>query len=155
VQAAIGRATTLVAAARTLLLTTAGELDAVVAAGGEVTDELRGRYRGAICHIAEVAREVLVTVHDLGGSGPIFTGNRLGHLFADGMAAAQHMNVAPWQFEVVGRTHLGLPAGTPRRSQASLAAAGSVRWLTDRNVQELVSGPGSSAGRAGDANLAS
>lgn len=113
VQAAIGRATVQVAAARTLLLSTATDLDAVVALGGEVTEAQRGLYRGAICHIAEVAREVLVSMYDLGGSGPIYSGNRLGRLFADGMAAAQHMNVAPWQFEVVGRTQLGLAAGTP------------------------------------------
>lgn len=113
VQAAIGRATVRVAAARTLLLNAAAELDAVAAIGGKVSEAQRGLYRGAICHIAEVAREVLVSMYDLGGSGPIFTGNRLGRLFADGMAAAQHMNVAPWQFEVVGRTQLGLPAGTP------------------------------------------
>lgn len=113
VQAAVGRAGTQVAAARTLLLTTAAELDRTVAAGGAVTDAQRGRYRGAICHIAEVAREILVSMYDIGGSGPLFTGSRLGRVFRDGMAAAQHMNVAPWQFEVVGRTQLGLPAGTP------------------------------------------
>ncbi|MFG1606862.1 acyl-CoA dehydrogenase family protein [Actinoplanes sp. NPDC049265] len=113
VQAAVGRAGTQVDAARSLLLTTAAELDRTVAGGEAVTDAQRGRYRGAICHIAEIAREVLVSMYDLGGSAPLLAGNRLGQIVRDGLAAAQHMNVAPWQFEVAGRTRLGLPAGTP------------------------------------------
>lgn len=75
---------------------TAAAIDRTTAQGLVVTEQQGGLFRGAVCYVAEMARE-LVSMYDLGGSSPIDTDSRLGRSFRDGMAAAQHMSVAHWQ----------------------------------------------------------
>ncbi|WP_305785625.1 acyl-CoA dehydrogenase family protein [Symbioplanes lichenis] len=112
-QVAVGRASARVAAARGLLLSTAGELDSTTAAGQETTDEQRAALRGAIAHVTETAREVLLSMYATASSEPLYTSSRLGRVFRDGMAAAQAANLSTMQFALPGRLLLGQPAGVP------------------------------------------
>jgi RNA polymerase sigma factor (sigma-70 family) len=113
VQTAVGRATTQVAAARSLLLATAGELDRTAAAGRATTDAQRGALRGAMCLVTEVSRAALTTAYELGSSEPLARGSLLGRWFRDGMAAAQSADLSTAQWPLVGRVALGLPPAVP------------------------------------------
>jgi indole-3-acetate monooxygenase len=108
-QAAVGRATAQVGAARALLLDCARGLDRAAAAGVPATDAQRGELRGAISYAAETARAVLTAMYEAGSSDPLYAASRLGRIFRDGMAAAQHANMAAAHYELAGRTRLGLP----------------------------------------------
>jgi indole-3-acetate monooxygenase len=110
---AVGRALAQVAAARGLLLETHRELDRAAIAGRPTTDQQRAAVRGAICHVTESARTVLVQMYELGSSEPLYRRSRLGLIFRDGMAAAQAANLSTTQWTVSGRIALGQPAGWP------------------------------------------
>jgi alkylation response protein AidB-like acyl-CoA dehydrogenase len=109
IQALIGRSLARLGAAGGYLRETAGELDRLADAGMTASDADRGALRGAICLAAETAREVLVATYQAGSSNPIYTSSRLGRIFADGMVATQHANLAAVHYELAGRTALGLP----------------------------------------------
>jgi alkylation response protein AidB-like acyl-CoA dehydrogenase len=113
VQTALGRATTQVAAARGLLLSTARELDLTARTGRATTDEQRGELRGAMVLVTEVARAALTTAYELGSSEPLARSSRLGRWFRDGMVAAQSANLSTAQWSLVGRIALGLPPAVP------------------------------------------
>ncbi|WP_159074370.1 acyl-CoA dehydrogenase family protein [Streptomyces dioscori] len=113
IQAAIGRAAAQVDAARALLLTTLGELDAAVEDGRVATEAQRGAVRGALSHAGETARAVLTSMYELGSSSAVYESSRLGKLFRDGLVAAQHAVLSAPQYEVAGRTVMGIPAGDP------------------------------------------
>lgn len=113
VQAAIGEATAHVAAARALLLTTVGVLDAAAEANRPVTEAERGAVRGALCHAAATARAVLTSMYEVGSSTVLYESNRIGRLFRDGHTAAQHAILSAAGYEMVGRTVIGLPADDP------------------------------------------
>jgi alkylation response protein AidB-like acyl-CoA dehydrogenase len=110
---AVGRALSQVAAARGLLLEAQRELDRTVAAGRVTTEEQRAAVRGAICHVTETARTVLVSMYETGSSDPIYRQSRLGRIFRDGMAAAQAANLSTTQWTVPGRLAVGRPSGWP------------------------------------------
>jgi alkylation response protein AidB-like acyl-CoA dehydrogenase len=109
----VGRALSQVAAARGLLLETQRELDRTVAAGAETTEEQRAAVRGAICHVTETARAVLVAMYELGSSEPLYRESRLGRVYRDGMAAAQAANLSTTQWTIPGRIAVGQPSGWP------------------------------------------
>jgi alkylation response protein AidB-like acyl-CoA dehydrogenase len=113
VQVAVGRALSQVAAARGLLLETARVLDRASAAGRATTDEERAALRGAIAHITETGRAVLVAMYEAGSSDPLYRRSRLGLIFRDGMAAAQAANLSTAQWTIPGRIALGQPVGWP------------------------------------------
>ncbi|BCJ49068.1 acyl-CoA dehydrogenase [Actinoplanes sp. NBRC 14428] len=113
VATAVGRAMSQVAAARGLLLETQRELDRTVAAGAQTTEEQRAAVRGAMCHVTETARTVLVAMYELGSSTPLYRENRLGRIFRDGMAAAQAANLSTTQWTIPGRLAMGEPSGWP------------------------------------------
>ncbi|HEV7707908.1 MAG TPA: acyl-CoA dehydrogenase family protein [Asanoa sp.] len=108
-QAAVGRATAQVGAARLLLLDAARELDRTAVAGRQATDAQRGLLRGAISYAAEISKEVLHTMYEAGSSDPLYESSRLGRVVQDGQAAAQHANLSAAHYELAGRTRLGLP----------------------------------------------
>jgi indole-3-acetate monooxygenase len=113
VQTTVGRAAAQVAAARGLLQSSAEELDRATEAGWETTDEQRAAVRGAMCHVTETARTVLVSMYAAGSSDPLYTDNRLGRIFRDGMATAQAANLSTIQWALPGRILLGRPAAVP------------------------------------------
>ncbi|MFI6345048.1 acyl-CoA dehydrogenase family protein [Streptomyces sp. NPDC050560] len=113
IQAALGQAGARVDAALALLLTTLGRLDAAAAAGRQATEAERGAVRGALPHAGETARAVLTSMYELAGSAVLYESNRLGKLFRDGHAAAQHAILSATNYELAGRTVLGIPGADP------------------------------------------
>ena len=113
VQVAVGRALSQVAAARGWLLETARVLDQASEEGRPTTDEERAALRGAIAHITETSRAVLVAMYEAGSSDPLYRGSRLGLIFRDGMAAAQAANLSTAQWTIPGRIALGQPVAWP------------------------------------------
>jgi len=113
VQGIVGQATARLGAARTFLLTTIGVLDAAATANRAATEAERGAVRGALCYAAETARAVLTSMYDLAGSSVLYESSRLGRLFRDGHAAAQHLILSPAHYELAGRTAMGLPGNDP------------------------------------------
>ncbi|MFD4637278.1 acyl-CoA dehydrogenase family protein [Lentzea sp. NPDC058436] len=112
-QAVVGQASAQLDAARALLLSTVGALDAAAVADRPATEAERGAVRGALAHAAETARTVLTAMYQAGSSSALPEASRLARLFRDGHTAAQHAMMAPAQYEVAGRTVLGVPAGDP------------------------------------------
>lgn len=114
IQAVLGQATARLGAARAYLLTTVGALDSAAEAGRRpATEAERGAMRGALCHAAETARAVLTSMYETGGSNVLYESSRLGRIFRDGHAGAQHVIVSPAHYELAGRTILRLPANDP------------------------------------------
>src|SRR5262249_47267864 len=81
--------------ARLLLHSAARELDAAEL----VTVDQRAALRAAMSHAAQVSREVLVAMYELGSSTSIYRGNPVERLFRDGMVALQHANHSAVFFE--------------------------------------------------------
>jgi indole-3-acetate monooxygenase len=113
VQEAIGRAASQIRSARLGLLETGGELDRMAEARVPITDVERAALRGAVTHVMETARTVLTAMYQVGSSTTLFTDSRLGTLFRDGHAAAQHRNMSTEAYPMVGRIMMGLPSGVP------------------------------------------
>jgi alkylation response protein AidB-like acyl-CoA dehydrogenase len=113
VQEAIGRAASQIRSARLGLLETGGELDRMADACVPITDLERAALRGAATHVMETARTVLTAMYQIGSSTSLYTDSRLGTLFRDGHAAAQHKNMSTDAYPVIGRILLGLPPGVP------------------------------------------
>ena len=112
-QEAIGRASAQIRGARLSLFGIAGELDRMAEAREPITDSERAALRGTTTHTMEVARTVLTSMYEAGSSNPLYTDSRLGRLFRDGHAAAQHRNLSTEAYPLIGRVLLGLPTGEP------------------------------------------
>lgn len=113
IQAAIGRAGAQADAALALLLNTLAGLDAAAAEGRPATEKERGAVRGALPYAAETARSVLTSMYELSSSAALYESSRLGRLFRDGHAAAQHAVLSAAHYELSGRTLIGLPGNDP------------------------------------------
>ncbi|CCK24591.1 acyl-CoA dehydrogenase domain-containing protein [Streptomyces davaonensis JCM 4913] len=112
-QALVARSEAALKAARMLLLSAAADMDASGAKGAPATLEQRAALHAAMCHAAEVSREVLVTMYELGGSSSIYRDNPVERLFRDGMVALQHANHSAAFLEAVGRVRFGFDPGVP------------------------------------------
>lgn len=110
-QAVLGRASALLEAARLGMHRRLAELWATVADGDEATPAQRGALRGAISLAAEVAREVTTSMYQLGSSAALYEGHPLERAMRDVHAAAQHVLVQPINYELAGRTLLGMDPG--------------------------------------------
>ena len=113
VHSRIGAAQTSLDAARALLRSTAGAIDAAAGAGDPVTELLRARMRAAMSHAAAVTRDVLLTCQQLASSTAIYSDTPIERLVRDGNVATQHMILASTHLDILGRLLLGLDAGTP------------------------------------------
>ena len=113
IQEAIGRASAQIRGARLSLFGIAAELDRMAEAHERITDMERAALRGAATHAMEIARAVLTSMYEAGSSDPLYTDSRLGRLFRDGHAAAQHRNLSTEAYPLIGRILLGLPSGVP------------------------------------------
>lgn len=113
VQAGVAGADAALRAACLLLRAAADDVDSAAAAGEPITPALRGALRAAMCHAADMSRDVLTRMYVLGSSSSLYIGNRLERVFRDGMVAAQHGLLAAAQLEPAGRILLGLDLGTP------------------------------------------
>ncbi|NMO56854.1 acyl-CoA dehydrogenase [Actinoplanes sp. TBRC 11911] len=112
-QAVIGGSQAALEAARMLLFATAGTLEEAGRTGEPVTLEQRAALRAAMSHAAEVSRQVLVAMYELGSSTSVYVGNRVERLFRDGMVALQHANHSAALLEAAGRVRLGLDPAVP------------------------------------------
>ncbi|MBY8876100.1 acyl-CoA dehydrogenase family protein [Actinacidiphila acidipaludis] len=112
-QAVVARSQAALRAARLLLLSAAAALDAAGENGEPVTLDLRADLRAAMSHAAQVSREVLVAMYELGSSSSLYRGNRVERLFRDGMVALQHANHSAGFFEAAGRVRFGIDPGMP------------------------------------------
>ncbi|GAA5180842.1 acyl-CoA dehydrogenase [Rugosimonospora acidiphila] len=112
-QAVIARSDAALAAARLLLRSAAHTLDLAGHNAQPVTLEHRADLRAAMSHAAQVSREVLVAMYELGSSTSIYRGNPVERLFRDGMVALQHANHSAGFFEAAGRVRLGIDPGVP------------------------------------------
>ncbi|WP_331750185.1 acyl-CoA dehydrogenase family protein (plasmid) [Streptomyces sp. NBC_01707] len=106
-QAVIARSEASLHAARLLLLSAAEALDTAGENGDPVTIEQRAALRSAMSHAAQVSRQVLVEMYELGSSSSLYRGNPLERLFRDGMVALQHANHSAVLFEDAGRVRFG------------------------------------------------
>lgn len=113
VQARVARSQAALHAARLLLLSAAAALDTASASGEPVTLDQRADLRAAMSHAAQVSREVLVAMYELGGASSLYRGNPVERLFRDGMVALQHANHSAALFEAVGRVRFGIDPGVP------------------------------------------
>lgn len=77
-------------AARLLVLDTYDEVEAVVAAGGELTPTMRADLRSAAVHATDCAREVAQWAHLVAGTTAIREGSRLERAFRDIYTGTQH-----------------------------------------------------------------
>jgi hypothetical protein len=96
-----------------LLLSAAATVDAAGESGEPATLDERAALHTAMCHAAEVSREVLVAMYELGASSSIYRNNPVERLFRDGMVALQHANHSAPFFEAAGRVRFGFEPGVP------------------------------------------
>jgi alkylation response protein AidB-like acyl-CoA dehydrogenase len=108
-QSVIARSQAALAAARLLLFSAVGALEAAES----VTLEQRAALRTAMSHAAQVSREVLVAMYELGSSSSLYIGGVVERLFRDGMVALQHANHSAGLFEAAGRVRFGFDPGVP------------------------------------------
>lgn len=112
-QAVVARSEAALEAARLLLFSAAAAVDAAGEKGEPATLEQRSALHAAMCHAAEVSREVLVAMYELGGSSSVYRGNPVERLFRDGMVALQHANHSTPFLEAAGRVRFGFDPGLP------------------------------------------
>ncbi|MEV6766664.1 acyl-CoA dehydrogenase family protein [Streptomyces sp. NPDC051105] len=113
VQGVVARSEAALHAARLLLLSAAATVDAAGESGEPATVDERAALHAAMCHAAEISREVLVAMYELGASSSIYRNNPVERLFRDGMVALQHANHSVPFFEAVGRVRFGFDPGLP------------------------------------------
>jgi alkylation response protein AidB-like acyl-CoA dehydrogenase len=112
-QTAVARSEAALGAARLLLLSAAAAVDAAGERGEPADLGRRAALHAAMCHAAEVSREVLVTMYELGGSTSVYRGNPVERFFRDGMVALQHANHSARFLEAAGRVRFGFDPGVP------------------------------------------
>jgi alkylation response protein AidB-like acyl-CoA dehydrogenase len=103
----LGRAEALLRAARSLLYETVRALPYSPSWSTELDDGSRAAIRLAGAHAAESAAQAVDLMFNLAGTAGIYTSSRLERCFRDVHVAAQHINVAPSNIEMVGQYLLG------------------------------------------------
>jgi len=114
IQSEVGRATTILAAGRALLVSSMSELSDATDAAGDRLLQARAAYRAACAHAAESAVQVVDIVSSAAGAVSIWEAHPLERQVRDIDAAVKHIAMSPSNYVVVGRVALGLDAGTPR-----------------------------------------
>lgn len=114
VQALTGRAETLHAAARALLVKAMTDLEAALDAGGPDLVRARLRLRTAACHAAETAVQIANMLAAEAGAISIFESSPLERAVRDIHAAAKHIAMSPNVYTTAGRVELGLEPGAAR-----------------------------------------
>jgi alkylation response protein AidB-like acyl-CoA dehydrogenase len=112
-QSLVARSQAALDAARLLLFSAAGALEAAGEAAKPVTLEQRAALRAAMSHAAQVSREVLMAMYELSSSSALYIGSAMERLFRDGMVALQHANHSAAFFEAAGRVRFGLDPAVP------------------------------------------
>jgi alkylation response protein AidB-like acyl-CoA dehydrogenase len=108
IQAEVGRAESALAASRSFYFDVADEVYEAAFSEEPLPLPLAVRSMLAASQAAETAREVTSTMFQLGGSSSIQSPNTIERCFRDAHTAAQHVAVAPANWETAGRHFLGL-----------------------------------------------
>jgi alkylation response protein AidB-like acyl-CoA dehydrogenase len=114
VQSEVGRAETMHAAGRALLIAAMDELLAANEIGGERLVRARAMLRAACSHAAESAIRIAETVSAAAGAMAIWETHPLERQVRDINAAAKHVAMSPNNYVVAGRIALGLEPGAAR-----------------------------------------
>jgi indole-3-acetate monooxygenase len=114
VQSMLGRAETMCAAGRALLVEAMIELMTATDTGGERLVSARARLRTAGAHAAETALHIVDLLAADAGSAAIFESNHLERAIRDVQAAAKHVAMNASSFAIAGRLRLGIGPGTTR-----------------------------------------
>jgi alkylation response protein AidB-like acyl-CoA dehydrogenase len=111
-QSVVARTEIAVRAARHLFYSVLQELDEAAERDEKETVEDLATLRATMNHVADVCREALIAMYQLGSSSSIYRGAPLERLFRDGMTLLQHAIVSDTVMEAVGRVRLGMDPGT-------------------------------------------
>jgi alkylation response protein AidB-like acyl-CoA dehydrogenase len=103
----LGRAEALLRGARAYLYETIRALPYSPSWSLPLTEELRAAIRLAAAHAAQSAVEAVDEVFRMAGTSGVYANSRLERCFRDVHVAAQHINVAPSNIEMVGQHLLG------------------------------------------------
>lgn len=114
IQSELGRAETLHASGRSLLISAMRELEAATNLGGDRLVLARAMYRAACTYAAETAIRIAGMVGAAAGSASIFESHLLERQIRDIQAAAKHVAMSPNNYVVAGRILFGLDPGTTR-----------------------------------------
>jgi alkylation response protein AidB-like acyl-CoA dehydrogenase len=114
VQETLGRAETLHAAARALLVESMAQLMAATDAGGELLLRARASLRTACAFAAESAVRVVNELAATAGAAAIFETCPLERCVRDVHAAVKHIAMSPSSYALAGRLGLGKEPGTTR-----------------------------------------
>jgi len=107
-QANLGRAEALLRSGRAFLYDALGEAWGVVSAGHTPSPTQRATLWLASTHAANTAKEAAELMFSAGGSASPYTSNGLERCVRDIHAAAQHITVAPPNYQMAGQAFLGL-----------------------------------------------
>jgi alkylation response protein AidB-like acyl-CoA dehydrogenase len=112
-QHTIGSADARLRAARAGVLAETRELWATAEAGGEFSDELRARVRGASVWAAQAAAEVVDAAYTAGGGSSLYLASPLQRRLRDVHVLTQHFLVRPGAFTTTGAVLAGQDIDTP------------------------------------------
>ena len=106
-QAYLGRAEALLRSGRAFLYDALSEVWRVVSAGQTLSTAERAMLWLASTHAANTAKEATDLMFSAGGSASPYTANGLERCVRDIQAAAQHVTVAPANYQMAGQAFLG------------------------------------------------
>jgi alkylation response protein AidB-like acyl-CoA dehydrogenase len=89
------------------LLDAARAVDEAATTPVGVTARHRATLRAAMCHVADVGRDVTSAMYRIGSSASLYRGQQLEQIFRDVHAAAQHGLLNHSVFELAGTVLLG------------------------------------------------
>jgi alkylation response protein AidB-like acyl-CoA dehydrogenase len=114
IQDQVGRADTILRAARAGLRDALSELMVTIDGGGECLIRARVNLRSSVSHAAESAVRVVEMMTSAAGATAIFETCGLERCTRDVHAAVKHIAMSPNNYIVAGRVRLGLAPGTSR-----------------------------------------
>ena len=114
IQDQVGRADSILRAARAGLRDALSELMVAIDGGGERLIQARTNFRSSVSHAAESAVQVVGMMTSAAGAIAIFEGCALERCTRDVHAAVKHAAMSPNNYVVAGRVRLGLAPGTSR-----------------------------------------
>ena len=114
VQDMVGRAETMLRAARAYLVDAMAELMVATDLGGDRLLQARAFFRAACANAAETAVRIVDTIAADAGTAAIFETGTLERSVRDVHAATKHVAMSPNNYTIAGRLKLGLEPGTTR-----------------------------------------
>jgi indole-3-acetate monooxygenase len=114
VQDRVGRAETMLRAARAYLVDAMAELMVATDVGGDRLLQARASFRAACANAAETATRIVDTIAADAGTAAIFETGTLERSVRDVHAATKHVAMSPNSYTIAGRLKLGLEPGTTR-----------------------------------------